>query len=314
VAVDVARTAVRVGATAADMYCLESREEMPALEEELEEALSEGVAIRNSWGPKRILTEDGRVRGVEFKRCVSVFDENGAFRPVYDEADTMEVPAEHVLVSVGQSIDWGGALAGSRVELKLNKCAVADPFTLQTGEPDIFVGGDAFTGPKFAIDAIAQGKEGAVSIHRYVQKGQSLVIGRDRREYVSLDKGNAVIEGFDNTPRQRPPMEAERGKSFSDARGVLTEEQIKKETERCLGCGAVVRDEFLCLGCGQCTTKCKFEAITLVRKYDGEGVAWEGIKPVVIKQLVKRKGRIAARKIRNAFAGKKTGAARRPGE
>jgi ferredoxin len=84
----------------------------------------------------------------------------------------------------------------------------------------------------------------------------------------------------------------------------LTEEQIKKETERCLGCGAVVRDEFLCVGCGQCTTKCKFEAISLVRKYDGEGVAWEDIKPVVIKQLIKRKGRIAAKKIKGAF-GKK---------
>jgi NADPH-dependent glutamate synthase beta subunit-like oxidoreductase/NAD-dependent dihydropyrimidine dehydrogenase PreA subunit len=315
VAVDVARTAVRVGATTADMYCLESREEMPALEEETEEALSEGVDIRNGWGPKRILTEGGRVRGVEFKRCLSVFDENGGFRPVYDEADTIEVDAEHVLISVGQVIDRGGLLDGSRVKLRPNGTAVADPFTLQTDEPDIFVGGDAFTGPKFAIDAIAQGKEGAVSVHRFVQKGQSLVIGRDRREYLSLDKGSAVIEGFDGTPRQRPLREAARAAdgrtSFSDTRGVLTEEQLKKETERCLSCGAVVRDEFLCVGCGQCTTKCRFEAVRLVRKYDGEGVAWESIKPVVIKQLVKRKARIAVKKLRNALAGRKADAAER---
>jgi NADPH-dependent glutamate synthase beta subunit-like oxidoreductase/NAD-dependent dihydropyrimidine dehydrogenase PreA subunit len=308
VAIDVARTAVRVGASAAAMYCLESRETMPALEEEIEEALSEGIAIHGGWGPQRILTENNRVTGVEFKRCLSVFDENGRFSPVYDEADLLTVDADHVLISVGQSIDWGGVLTGGRVQLRPNRTAVADAFTLQTDEPDVFAGGDACTGPKFAIDAIAHGKEAAISIHRYVQEGQSLVIGRDRREYISLDKDNAVIEGFDNTPRQRPIRTKARSEvrqeSFRDMRGVLTEEQLRKETERCLGCGAVIRDEYLCVGCGQCTTKCKFEAITLARKYDGEGVAWEAIKPVVIKQLIKRKGRIAAKKVKNAFAGK----------
>ncbi|MDR2610751.1 MAG: FAD-dependent oxidoreductase [Clostridiales Family XIII bacterium] len=306
VAIDVARTAVRVGADPAEMYCLESRDEMPALEEEIEEALSEDITIHNGWGPAHIVAENGRVTGVIFKRCVSVFDENGKFAPAYDENDLITVDAEHVLLSVGQAIEWGGLLEGSNVKLRPNGAAIANDFTLQTDEPDVFVGGDAFTGPKFAIDAIAQGKEAAVSIHRFVQKGQSLVIGRDRREYNSLNKKSAVIEGFDNTPRQRPlQMAGQVGavkKSFRDTRGVLTEEQIKKETERCLGCGAVVRDEFLCVGCGQCTTKCRFEAITLVRKYDGKGVAWEEIKPVVIKQLVKRKGKIAAKKLKDRFA------------
>jgi NADPH-dependent glutamate synthase beta subunit-like oxidoreductase/Na+-translocating ferredoxin:NAD+ oxidoreductase RNF subunit RnfB len=309
VAIDVARTAVRVGSVNVDMYCLESREEMPALEEETEEALSEGVSIHNGRGPKRILTENGLVKGVEFRRCLSVFDENGRFNPAYDDADTIIAEADNVLISVGQGVDWGGLLEGSRVRLRPNGTAIADSFTLQTDEPDIFVGGDAFTGPKFAIDAIAQGKEAAVSIHRYVQKGQSLVFGRDRREYSALDKEAARIEGFDNTPRQRPTgISAEagaEGKSFRDTRGVLTEEQLKKETERCLGCGAVVRDEFLCVGCGQCTTKCRFEAIGLVRKYDKEGVPWEEIKPVVVKQLIKRKGRIAVKKLRKTFARKR---------
>jgi NADPH-dependent glutamate synthase beta subunit-like oxidoreductase/formate hydrogenlyase subunit 6/NADH:ubiquinone oxidoreductase subunit I len=305
VAIDVARTAVRVGADTAEMYCLESREQMPALEEEIEEALSEDIAIHNGWGPVRILTENGRVKGVEFKRCVSVFDENGKFNPTYDDKDVIIKEAEHVLLSVGQAIEWGGLLEGSDVKLRPNGAAIANDFTLQTDEPDVFVGGDAFTGPKFAIDAIAHGKEAAVSIHRYAQKGQSLVIGRDRREYSALNKESAVVGGFDNTPRQRPLRAAGSAaavkKSFRDTRGVLTEDQLKKETERCLGCGAVVRDEFLCVGCGQCTTKCRFDAITLVRKYDGEGVPWENIKPVVIKQLVKRKGRIAAKKIKDKF-------------
>ncbi|MDR1954074.1 MAG: FAD-dependent oxidoreductase [Clostridiales Family XIII bacterium] len=302
VAIDVARTAIRAGATEAAMYCIENRKEMPALDEEIEEAMSEDVAIHNGWGPKRILTANGRVIGVEFKRCVAVFDKNGRFDPVYDEANCLTVPADHVLVSVGQTIEWGGLLNGSRVELRGNKTAVSDAFTLQTDEPDIFAGGDASTGPKFAIDAIAQGKEGAISIHRYVQKGQSLVIGRDRREYFSLDKENAIIEGFDNTPRQRP-LQAAGARTFRDARGVFTEEQLKRETERCLGCGTTVRDAFLCVGCGQCTTKCRFDAISLVRKYDGEGVAWEDIKPVVIKQVLKRKGRIAVKKIQKLLQG-----------
>jgi NADPH-dependent glutamate synthase beta subunit-like oxidoreductase/NAD-dependent dihydropyrimidine dehydrogenase PreA subunit len=305
VAIDVARSAVRVGAETA-LYCLESREEMPALDEEIEEAQGENIAVHNSWGPKRVLTKDGKVCGVEFKRCVSVFDENKRFNPRYDENDTITVEADYVLLSIGQSIEWGGIAAGSKLEFNPNKTIKADPFTLQTAEVDVFAGGDAFTGPKFAIDAIALGKEAAVSIHRFVQPGQSLVIGRDRREYRALDKRNTVIESYDNTPRQKPAKEAAHsGAPFRDTRGTFTEEQLKKETERCLGCGATVTDEFLCVGCGQCTTKCKFDAISLVRKYDGEGVAFEGLKPVVIKQIIKRTGKIAMKELARAVSGKR---------
>jgi NADPH-dependent glutamate synthase beta subunit-like oxidoreductase/NAD-dependent dihydropyrimidine dehydrogenase PreA subunit len=308
VAIDVARAATRVGADQTSMFCLETRGQMPALDEEVREATAEQIAICNSWGPRRILTENGRATGVEFRRCLSVFDAQGRFNPSYAEDDIITVKADHVLISVGQAIEWGGLLEGSKVALKPNKTAVADAFTLQTGEPDVFIGGDALTGPKFAIDAIAQGKEGADSIHRYVQKGQDLVIGRDRREYISLDKDSVVIEGYDNTPRQRAAAGSEAGtgtgSTFRDARGTFTEEQMLKETERCLGCGATVRDEFLCVGCGQCTTKCKFDAITLVRKYNGEGVAWEHVKAPVLKTVIKRKGRIAAKKLGDTFRGK----------
>ncbi|PKN51602.1 MAG: pyridine nucleotide-disulfide oxidoreductase [Deltaproteobacteria bacterium HGW-Deltaproteobacteria-13] len=298
VAIDVARSAVRQGAAKVDMFCLESREEMPALPEEIDEAMSEDIGINNSWGPKRIITKDGRVTGVEFKRCTSVFDENKRFNPKYNEAETKTVEADHVLLSVGQGIDWGGLIAGSKIELNPNKTIKADPFTYQTGEPDVFAGGDSFTGPKFAIDAIAAGKEGAISIHRYVQPGQSLIIGRDRREYRALDKENVDFQGYDRMPRQKAGhADATKAKkSFRDLRGTFTEEQVKKETERCLSCGATVVDEFSCVGCGMCTTKCKFEAITLVRKYDGEGVSLENLKPVVIKQVLKRKGKIALKK------------------
>ncbi|GAA0122861.1 MAG: FAD-dependent oxidoreductase [Clostridium argentinense] len=303
VAIDVARTAVRVDASKVDMFCLESREEMPALEEEIEEALFEGITINNSWGPKAIITESGRVVGVEFKKCISVFDENKRFNPQYDEKNTIIVDADYVLLSIGQSMEWGNLIAGSKIELNPNKTIKADPITLQTGESDIFAGGDVFTGPRFAIDAIALGKEAAISIHRYVHRGQSLIIGRDRKEYYSLNKEEAVFDGYDTTPRQKAGHVNEENliKTFKDLRGTFTEEQIKKETERCLGCGATVVDEFLCVGCGQCTTKCKFDAISLVRKYDGEGVAYEDMKPVVIKQVLKRKGKIAVKKVKNLF-------------
>ena len=305
VAIDVARTATRVGASKVEMYCLESEKEMPALEEEINEALSEDIGINNSWGPKRILQENGLVIGIEFKKCLSVFDKNGKFSPVFDEEQTKMVKTKHVLISVGQGMDWGNLLADSKVELNPNKTIKADSFTLQTGERDIFAGGDAMTGPKFAIDAIAMGKEASISIHRYVHPGQSLVIGRDRREYHALDKGNLTLEGYDRMPRQRPlQVDGKKSKeTFKDLRNTFTEEQMKKEAERCLGCGATTVDEYMCIGCGACTTRCKFDAITLVRKYDEPGYALEKLKPVILKNMIMRKGRITVRKANKFVAG-----------
>lgn len=306
VAIDVARSATRVGAETVAMYCLEERSQMPAALDEIEEAEGEGIVVHNSWGPKRILTENGKVTGVEFKKCVSVFDENKRFSPVYDEAQTITVKADAVLLSVGQAIDWGNLVEGSDIELNPNKTIKADPFTYQTGQSDVFAGGDVYTGPRFAIDAIAAGKQGAISIHRFVQPGQSLVFGRDRREYIALDKENINLDGYDRIPRQQPahnPSAADL-KSFTDTRLPFTEEQLKKETERCLGCGASVVDEFMCVGCGQCTTKCKFDAISLVRKYNEPGVSYEKLKPVVIKTVLKRKGKIALKNISNMLTGK----------
>ncbi|BCZ45952.1 pyridine nucleotide-disulfide oxidoreductase [Clostridium gelidum] len=298
VAIDVSRTAVRVGASKVSMFCLESRLEMPALEEEIDEALAEFININNSWGPKRITTENGHVTGVEFKKCISVFDENRGFNPKFDENDTKIVKADNVLISVGQAIDLGNLIADSKIELNPNKTIKADSTTLQTGEPDVFTGGDSLTGPRFAIDAIAAGKEGAISIHRYVNPGQSLTIGRIKRDYRSFDKENLNLEGYDHLPRQKAKHidENESKESFKDVRGTLTEDQVKKETERCLSCGATVVDQYLCIGCGVCTTKCKFDAISLVRKYDGEGVELREIKPAVMKHAIKRKIRIAAKK------------------
>jgi len=301
VAIDVARNATRVGAGKVDMYCLENREQMPALGEEIEEAETEGIQINNSWGPKRIITKDGRVVGVEFRKCTSVFDSNGRFNPTYDENDTKIVDADYVLISVGQAIEWGNLIEGSKIELNPNKTIKVDAFTYQTNEADVFAGGDAYTGPRFAIDAIAAGKQAAISIHRFVQPGQSLVFGRDTREYHALDKENINLQGYDRLPRQKAEHEPIKD-VFKDNRATFTPEQVKKETERCLGCGATTIDEFMCVGCGQCTTKCKFDAISLVRKYDAQGVGYEDLKPVVMKTVIKRKAKITVKKVKNMFS------------
>ena len=307
VAIDVARTAIRQNAEMVNMYCLEGVSEMPALPDEIEEANSEGIIINNSWGPKRIITENGKVTGVEFKKCVSVFDENHKFSPKYDENNTVIVPADYVLLSVGQSIDWGNLLDGSKIELGRGNTAVADSFTYQTAAPDIFVGGDSYTGPKFAIDAIAAGKEGAISMHRFVWEGQSLTFGRDRREYKSLDKNGldktALFVGYDNTPRQRAGHSQDTAGSFKDNRVTFTEEQMKKETQRCLSCGAVQLDATICVGCGMCTTKCKFDAIKLIRKYNAYATTYEKLPLKMAPNVVKRAGRIVANTVSETVKG-----------
>ena len=266
VAIDVSRTAVRCASPKVHQVSLETRDTMPALPEEIENAEAEGIEFAGGWGPKEILSENGRVTGVVFKKCTAVFDADGKFNPKYDENDTMTISCSNVILSVGQTIDWGNLLEGEDVEFWRGNYPVADKVTYQTRVPDILVGGDVDTGPKFAIDAIAAGKEGAISIHRFVQPHSSLTIGRDPNYYIELDKNDIKVENYDNTGRQRVVKDTTIGKdSFRNPTLVFTEEQVKKETARCLGCGATIVDSNQCIGCGICTTKCEFDAIHLKR-------------------------------------------------
>ena len=296
VAIDVARTALRAGSESVGMYCLESLAEMPAAADEVAEAREEGIVVWNGWGPKEILADNGKVKGIVLKKCVSVFDGNGRFHPVYDENECITVECENILLSIGQSVQWGELLKDTVVEFNPNGTAKADPVTYQTKEPDIFVGGDVYTGPKFAIDAIAAGKQGCESIHRFVHEGHSLTLGRDLRQFVELDKDDVVIEEFDNAKRQIPGRKAGIAKdSFRDLRSVFTEEQVKAEAARCLGCGATVVDENKCIGCGLCTTKCEFDAIHLSRDLPEMSTMrkaedkLKGILPYALKRAIKIK-------------------------
>ncbi|XFA99148.1 FAD-dependent oxidoreductase [Candidatus Izemoplasma sp. B36] len=303
VAIDVARTAQRYGSTSTTMFCLESRKDMPALEDEIIEALEENIVINNSYGPKRFIVKDGVVKGVEFKKCLSVLDSEGKFNPVYDETDTLTVEANHVLVAVGQTFDWGNLLKGTKVNLNRNNTIIVDSFTLQSDDSDIFSGGDCVSGPRFAIDAIALGKEGAISIHRFVQRGQSLVYGRARHVFAQLDKSKVDFEAYDTVKRERSKTKHVKDLkgNFSDPRGILTEAQILAETNRCLKCGISIVDEYMCVGCGQCTTKCNFDAISLVKTHNAQGVDFSELKPTVIKHVLKRKVRIAFKNFKNLF-------------
>jgi len=266
VAVDVARSALRTTDGKVTMLCLEGPDEMPAADDEVAEAKEEGIEVMNGWGPKEILVENGKVTGVVFKKCTRVYDADHRFSPEYDENETITVSCENVLEAIGQSAVWGGLPDGLNLEVRKNGTVVADPVTFETSEPDIFAGGDIHHGARFAIDAIADGKKGCESMHRSVHEGQQQLIGRDLREFIELDKDNIVIESYDNASRQVPGhKEGDPRKSFSDLRMTLTEEQVKKEAARCLGCGATVVDTNRCIGCGLCTTRCEFDAIHLTR-------------------------------------------------
>ena len=271
VAVDVARCARRVGDEKVSMFCLESREEMPASEEEVKVVVEEGVDLNCGWGPKEVLVDEaGAVCGIVLKKCVSVKDETGRFNPKYDENETITVECKHVVFSVGQATVYGDIFKDSKVVIE--RGPKADPLTYQTDEPDIFVGGDMYTGPKFAIDAIAAGKEAAISIHRFVQPGAHLTIGRNRRDFIELDKNDLKIDDYDHSPRQIPGRShttVDGELTFRDKSVEFTEEQIKVETARCLKCGASVVDENKCVGCGLCTVQCKFDAIKLHRENPG---------------------------------------------
>ena len=268
VAMDVARAALRLGAEVT-VYYRRSEAEMPADRDELAEAREEGVTFRFLEAPAEILGE-GAVTALKLEKMELGEPDARGRRSVKGTGEFETVPVTAVLSATGQKVDLGGI--GLAVGQK--GTVEVDPATCQTAVPDVFAGGDVVTGPQFVIDAIAAGKEAAVSIHRYVHAGQTLTLGRDHRDYRAFDKETVQIGlgGFDSAPRQKPKKAegAAAKSSFNDLRETFTEEQVKTECARCLGCGTAVVDSFMCVGCGICTTKCKFDAIHLEKVYDAD--------------------------------------------
>ena len=299
VAMDVCRSAVRLGADETYVLYRRSEAELPADPEEVREAMEEGVQFRFLTAPVEILGADGKVTGIRVERmALGEPDEKGRRKPV-STGEFETIALDSVIGAIGQTVDWGTLDTGALTTTKKGT-AEADALTYQTAQPDIFVGGDCYTGPKFAIDAIAAGKEAAISLHRFVHPGQTLTAGRDRRVYRALDKEHVLLEtaGFDKDHRQMPGYNAAKAKTFSDARVTFTEEQVKKECARCLGCGATKVDSYLCIGCGLCTTKCKFDAIHLKKVRDWHAGSYETMPIKVAEGVVKRAGSIVKKAVR----------------
>ena len=280
VAMDVARTAVRLGADVTVAY-RRKESDMPADPAEVAEAKEEGVKFLFEHKPVEIEGKNGKVAALV---C---------------EGDK-RVPCNAILAAIGQRIELGDLDLG---ELKTDEKGrvVADNVTYQTAQPDIFVGGDVLTGPKFAIDAIAQGKQAAISIHRYVHPGHSLTIGRDRLTYHAFDKENVdfdtVKRDYDAGARQVPGKDAAKAVTFRDDRMTFTEDQMKAETARCLSCGASYVDPNKCLGCGVCTVMCKFDAIHLKKRTYVESIDYFD-RPKVLPEFIEaRRKRIEIRKM-----------------
>ena len=246
VAMDVCRTALRLGAETYVVY-RRGEEEMPADKEEVAEAKEEGVKFCFLNAPVEVLGTDGKVCGLKVELMeLGEPDEKGRRAPVgTGKFETIEV--DSVIAAVGQAIDWGTLDVGALVTGKKGN-AVANSVTYQTAQNDIFVGGDVYTGPKFAIDAIAAGREGAESLHRFVNDGQSLTVGRNLREFYELNKDELVfgIDCFDRPARQPILHDAKKARSFEHDRLTFTEEQVKAEASRCLGCGVSVVDPNRC--------------------------------------------------------------------
>ncbi len=302
VAIDAARVSKRSGAASVDMVCLEQPDEMPASDVEVEEAGEDGVAIVHGWGPKEVLRgENGEVTGIAFKKCTHVYDEDGRFNPRYDENETKTIECDRVIFAIGQAIVWGDLLEGSAVELGRGNGPQADKLTFQTAQPDVFVGGDVLTGPKFAIDAIAQGHFAAESLHRYVQGGH-MTIGRNRWEFAQLDTGDITVpESYDNSSRNAAPLDPNIDPhGFADPTLDFTEEQARAEAERCLSCGRVIVDENKCIGCGLCTTRCMFDAIHLERDHPEAThmVSSEDKFKYILPYAAKRAAKIATKGLR----------------
>jgi len=250
VAVDVALTAMRKGAETVTLACLEKRDEMPAWDYEVEEALEEGVKIVNSLGPERFLADGGALTGIRFKACTSVFDESGAFNPAYDETDLTTIEADTVIVAIGQAADL--AFASSEGVATTQRGGLeADPVTLQTPVDGVFAGGDVIYGPRSVVEAVECGKEAAESIHRYLN---GLDLNEGREKDWSYEKPPIEHEPFLPRTPMRHLAPDERSGNFKEVALGFNEDEARAEAARCLKCG-------ICSECFMCVKACLAEAV-----------------------------------------------------
>ena len=268
-AMDAARGAIRGGAKEVHVASLESREEMPASQtvqgkEELHEALVEGVELHPAWGPKRILG-DGSVTGVEFVAVTRVFDDDGRFNPVFDESKTMVIEADSVILAIGQQPDFSFLGEDDHIELTRAGTLKIDPETLATTAPGVFAGGDAAFGPRIAIEAVANGKLAAQSIHSFLSGSGAAPRLRVEIEKISADE-YGMPAGYElRTRKTAPTVDVGRRTGITEVEAVMTETQARDQAARCLSCHVdTIYDPTKCVLCNRCADVCPEKCLTFV--------------------------------------------------
>jgi len=251
VAMDTAITARRLGAAEVHIVALEKWDDMPAHRWEIDQAIEEDIIFHNAWGPMRILADEGRLTGMELARCMRVFNADGAFDPIYDTSTTVTFDMDTLILVIYETIDTAYLAESDTIERHGDGRVRVDPVSLETTRRGVFAGGNAVTGPRSAIDAIAQGKRAAESMIRYLE-GRDLLEGRLAEDDKILDEVPFPVERKVRVSIPRRAVSDRAG--FVETVGTLDEKSAVEEARRCLACRR-------CLGCGICEESCKPEAI-----------------------------------------------------
>jgi NADPH-dependent glutamate synthase beta subunit-like oxidoreductase len=266
---DVSRAALRMGAREVHLVCLESREEMPAFEEEVEEGMQEGLRIHPSIGPRKFVGREGKVIGLETIRCTSVFDAQHRFNPTFEPGTESVIPCDTVILAIGQTSDLSFLAPEDGIEATRQGILKVDPETLMTTAPGIFAAGDIAFGPRLIISAVADGKKAAEQIDRYL-RGEEW---KPKPRYVQITvlDHHQMAESFDEFSRLSvPTVSLDRRTGITEVETGFTEEQARREAERCLRCWINTIFEgneaegTECILCGGCVDVCPENCLQLI--------------------------------------------------
>ena len=266
---DVSRAALRMGAREVHLVCLESREEMPASEEEIEEGLLEGMKLRPSLGPKQFVGENGKLTGLEVVKCVSVFDENKRFNPKFEPGTEMVIPCDTVILAIGQASDLSFLKPEDGIETTRQGTLKINPETLMTSAAGIFAAGDIAFGPRLVINAVADGKKAAVEIDKFLRGPEWKP--KDKYVQITVLNHHEMAAQYDEYSRLGvPALPMERRTGVAEVETGYTEEQARSEASRCLQCWINTIFEgheanaTECILCGGCVDVCPENCLSLV--------------------------------------------------
>jgi len=266
---DVSRAALRMGAREVHLVCLESRAEMPAFEEEIDEGLKEGLVLHPSLGPQKFVGKDGKLKGLETVRCTSVFDAQHRFNPVFAKGTEQILPCDTVILAIGQASDLSFLMPEDGIETTRQGTVKIDPATLMTTAPGVFAAGDIAFGPRLIISAVADGKKAAEEVDRYL-RGTNW---RPKPQYVQitiLDHHQMTADYDEYSRLPVPTMALERRTGIAEVELGFTEEQARREAERCLHCWINTifegneEEGTECILCGGCVDVCPENCLQLI--------------------------------------------------